>query len=316
MNNLSDNKLNNYDDEINIQEILSLLWSKKFFIGSITILFTSIFILIALMLPNIYKSQAIMLPVQDDGGMSGMLSQYSGMAGLAGISLPSESSTKSKEAIARIQSFNFFSNYFLPNIALEDLVAVKNWNPVDDKLIYDKKIYNSELGKWVRKVEFPRSNVPSSQEAYKTYREIMSISEDEKTSFVSLSIKHYSPFIAQHWVELIIEKIDLSMRDQDRNEATKSINFLNNRSPTVNYEEIKKSLSSLQQEQMKRLMMIEANENYIFKVLDSPLAPEMKSEPKRLSIVIIGTILGILLSTLFTIVYNHSSNQLFKKPQL
>ena len=99
----------------------------------------------------------------------------------------------------------------------------------------------------------------------------MRISQDKKTSFVTLSVKHESPVIAQQWVEIIMEQIDQVMRDQDRQAALQSVAYLNSIAPTVNYEEIKKALSSLQQEQMKRLMMVEANENYIFKVLESPI---------------------------------------------
>jgi LPS O-antigen subunit length determinant protein (WzzB/FepE family) len=81
----------------------------------------------------------------------------------------------------------------------------------------------------------------------------------------------------------------------------RSVEFLNSLSPTVNYEEIKKALSSLQQEQMKRLMMIEGNEDYVFKVLDSPIIPEVKSKPQRAFIVILGTFLGTMLGIILTL---------------
>ena len=96
------------------------------------------------------------------------------------------------------------------------------------------------------------------------------------------------------------------MRDQDRKAATKSIEYLNSLAPTVINEDIKKALSALQQEQMKRLMMVEANDNYVFKVLDSPIAAELKSKPRRSLIVIWGTILGMVLSALGVLVFNYT----------
>ena len=134
----------------------------------------------------------------------------------------------------------------------------------------------------------------------------MSVSKDKKTLLVTLSVKHKSPFIAQKWVEIMIDQIDQVMRDQDRRTATKSIEYLNSIAPTVNYEDIKRALSALQQEQMKRLMMVEANDNYTFKVLDSPIAPELKSQPKRSLIVILGTILGMMLSVLGALVFHYT----------
>ena len=307
MNNVPTDQLNNnYDDEIDLRELFHVLWDKIFYIGAITSIFSLISIIYALMLPNIYQSQAVMMPMEANQGMSGMLGQYSGMASLAGISLPSESGSKAQEAIARIQSFEFFSNSFLPHIKLENLMAVKKWNQASNTLTYDASAFNSESGQWVRKVKPPTSTIPSSQQAYKQYQAIMSVSEDKKTSFVTLSVEHKSPVIAQQWVEIMMDQIDQVMRDQDRQTALQSIAYLNSLAPTVNYEEISKALASLQQEQMKRLMMVEANENYIFKVLDSPIVPEMKVKPKRSLIVILGTILGMMLSVLGVLVLHYT----------
>ncbi len=306
MNNLSNDLTNkNFEDEIDLRELFYVLWEKKFYIAAITSIFALITIIYALMLPNIYKSEAIMMPV---GEMSSAgIGQYAGMASLAGITLPSSNAgSKSQEAIARVQSFEFFSNYFLPHIKLENLMAVKKWNQASNTLIYDESSFNSESRQWAQKAKPPRSIIPSSQQAYETYKGIISIAEDQKTLFVTLSVEHASPFIAQLWVEIIMDQIDQVMRHQDRQTAMKSIEYLNSLAPTVNYEEIKQALSSLQQEQMKRLMMVEANDNYIFKVLDSPIVPEVKSQPMRSLIVILGSMLGMLLSVLGVLALHYS----------
>ena len=307
MNNLPNDQLNNiYDDEIDLSELFHVLWDKIFYIGAITSVFSLISIIYALMLPNIYQSKATLMAVEQGSGMSGMVGRMSGMASLAGISLDSKSSSKDQEAIARIKSFEFFSNNFLPNIKLENLMAIKKWNQASNTITYHASDFNSDSGQWLRKAKPPRSNIPTSQEAYEEFMEIMSVNKDKKTLLVTLSVEHKSPFIAQQWVEIMINQIDQVMRDQDRQTATKSIEYLNSLAPTVNYEEIKKALSALQQEQMKRLMMVEANDNYIFKVLDSPIAPELKSKPKRSLVVIWGTILGMVLSALGVLVFNYT----------
>jgi len=247
-----------------------------------------------------------MMATEENSGISGMIGEYSGMASLAGISLPSKSGTKDQEAIARIKSFEFFSKYFLPNIKLENLMAVKKWTQASNTLTYYASDFNSESRQWVRKSKPPRSNIPSSQEAYEEFMEIMSVNKDKKTLLITLSVEHKSPFIAQQWVEIMIDQIDQVMRDQDRQTAKKSIEYLNSLAPTVNYEVIKEALFALQQEQMKRLMMVEANDNYIFKVLDSPIVPEVKSQPRRSLIVIWGTILGMMLSVLGVLGFHHT----------
>jgi len=307
MNNLPNDQLNNiYDDEIDLSALFHVLWDKIFYIGAITSIFSLISIIYALMLPNIYQSKATLMAVEQSRGMSGMVGRYSGMASLAGISLDSKSGSKDQEAIARIKSFEFFSNNLLPNMKLENLMAVKKWNQASNTLTYYAGDFNSESRQWLRKAKPPRSNIPTSQEAYEEFVEIMSVNKDKKTNLVTLMVEHKSPFIAQQWVEIMINQIDQVMRDQDRQTATKSIEYLNSLAPTVINEDIKKALSALQQEQMKRLMMVEANDNYVFKVLDSPIAAELKSKPRRSLIVIWGTILGMVLSALGVLVFNYT----------
>ena len=83
MNNLPNDQLNNYEDEIDLSELFHVLWDKIFYIGAITSIFSLISIIYALMLPNIYQSKATMMAVEQSSGLSGMVGKYSGMASLA-----------------------------------------------------------------------------------------------------------------------------------------------------------------------------------------------------------------------------------------
>jgi uncharacterized protein involved in exopolysaccharide biosynthesis len=298
---------NNIDD-MSLSDLLMILWDKKYYILIITSIFALASIVLALMLPNSYTSEALMMPNQQQSPMSSKLGEFSSIAGLAGINLPDSEVSRAQEAIARIQSFEFFSTHFLPHVNLEDLLAVKEWNPATNTLVYDKKTFNSETRQWVREVSFPRSTIPSAQESYETYTQMMHINEDKKTSFITLSYEHKSPYIAQEWVELIINKIDQSMRDREKQESTRAIQYLNTIAPTINYNEVKQSLELLQQEQIKRLMMIDSSENYVLKVLESPIAPELKSAPRRSLIVILATLSGMILSIFISLVLHFRQN--------
>ena len=141
------------------------------------------------------------------------------------------------------------------------------------------------------------------QEAYEEYLNIMSVKKNK--NFITISIKHNSPFIAQKWNKNIIENINMSMREDEKRRTSKSIEFLNEQSNKVNYSEIKKAISSLLQEQIKSLMLIEANDEYIFKVVNSPTAPELKAEPKRSLIVILAALGGFILGLLYILIVNY-----------
>ena len=294
------------NNEINVRELITILWDKKFLISCITTLFAVTAIIYSLSLPNVYESRALLAPANDSDSSMGMLQQYSSVANLAGISIGSDGAKdKSLEAIARINSFDFFSEFVLPEIALKDLMASKKWSSSSDLIEYDNKIFNSSKNIWVE-------NIPSAQEAFARYKQIMSISQDKKTQFVNISITHKSPYIAKDWVSIIVKNINMSMRDNEKNKVKKSIDFLNNQAMAVKYEEVKQSISALQQEQIKSLMLIEASEEYIFKSISTPIAPEFKSGPARSALVIAVTLLGLIFSFI-TVLINHFNNKLKNK---
>tara|TARA_A100001035_G_C27785618_1_gene504189 strand:+ start:106 stop:1017 length:912 start_codon:yes stop_codon:yes gene_type:complete len=299
---------NENTQEITLRELIDLFFNKWKFISAITLFFAVISVVYAISLPNIYTSKALLSKTNNDQSAMGMLSQFSGMASLAGISLPTDSGDRSIEAIEKVRSFEFFNNNFLPNINLHDLLAVDDWDHETNTLIYDEKSYDSKKNQWIREVSYPKKTIPSAQEAYKTYKVIMNISQDVKTSFINLTVEHRSPYIAKEWADMIISEINNNMREKDKIAALKSIDFLNNQLPTVNYAEIREAISKLQQEQMKQLMLIESNEDYILTVLDSPYASELKSSPNRALICMLITIFGFMASLLM-VVYRNSRQQ-------
>ena len=79
---------NDFDDEIDLRELFYVLLEGKWIIVSLTAFVSIIGVIYSLLLPNIYESKAMLVPVNSSSGISGALGSYSGLAGLAGISLP------------------------------------------------------------------------------------------------------------------------------------------------------------------------------------------------------------------------------------
>ena len=290
------------NDEINLAEIISILWEKKVSIFISTFFITGLVGIYAFMLPNTYTSSALLSPANKNNNTSN-LSQYAGIASLAGISIQGDSDNKSVEAIKRIQSYEFFTNFILPIIKLENLTAVKKWDPNSNNIIYDKKIFDSDIDKWI--IQNGKTLEPSSQSAFKIFRAKLGVSQEPKTGFVTISIQHNSPYIAQEWVQKVVNQINKSMRDDDKLRAINSINFLNDQTKKINYEEVRQAISSLQEEQIKSLMLIESDSDYVFKILDSPIAPEVKSKPKRVLIIILGIVFGFITSSMYALIFNY-----------
>ena len=127
-----------------------------------------LFASLSLLIPNSYKSEAMLTPEDNDSNMQ-LLRQYAGLASIAGIDLRGESDDLSEEAVERIQSFAFFNEFILPHVKKQDLIALRKWDAKTDTYIYKKRKFDADQEKWIRKVRFPKQVIPTAQEAYKKW---------------------------------------------------------------------------------------------------------------------------------------------------
>jgi len=302
---------NDFDDEIDLRELFYVLLEGKWIIVSLTAFVSIIGVIYSLLLPNIYESKAMLVPVNSSSGISGALGSYSGLAGIAGISLPSGGDEgNSAKAIQKISSLSFFENNILPNIHLPDLMAVKSWNSKTNTLTFDDSIYDTNSNTWIRDYSYPQQQIPSAQESFEVFKTAhLSLSEDKKSGFITLAIKHQSPFIAKQWVELVINQVNAFYRQKDKSESEKAVSYLNQQISITGLSEIKQVIAQLLQEETKKLTLIEANQYYVFDYIDPPAVMEKKSEPKRALICILSALLGGMLSILLVLIRHYAFNK-------
>jgi len=302
---------NDFDDEIDLRELFYVLLEGKWIIVSLTAFVSIVGVIYSLSLPNIYESKAMLVPVNSSSGIAGALGSYSGLAGLAGISLPSGGDEgNSAKAIQKISSLSFFENNILTNIYLPDLMAVKSWNSKTNTLTFDESIYDTNSNTWIRDFSYPQQQIPSAQESFKVFKTAnLSLSEDKKSGFITLSIKHQSPFVAKQWVELVINEVNAFYRQKDKSESEKAVSYLNQQISITGLSEIKQVIAQLLQEETKKLTLIEANQYYVFDYIDPPAVMEQKSEPKRALICILSALLGGMLSILLVLIRHYAIKQ-------
>jgi uncharacterized protein involved in exopolysaccharide biosynthesis len=194
--------------------------------------------------------------------------------------------------------FKFIEKYDITT----QLMAVKGWDLKSNNLIYNEDVYNSESKKWSRNVKPPLKAQPSQQEAYKVFQQLISVEQDKASSMVTISIEHYSPYVAQEWVNWIINSINQEMKSRDLLEANNSISYLNEQLEKTRISGLQEILYQLIEEQTKTIMFANVREEYVLKTIDPALVPELKSGPKRALVCVLGFILGGLLSTMVVLI--------------
>lgn len=292
------------DGELDLLELLDVILKGRVTIALVTAFFSVTMLIYSLSIPNIYKSEAKLAPVEVSSNISNLMKNYGTLASFAGVNLPNEDAdSNSVQALEKLKSLSFFENNFLPNIFLPNLMAFDSWNPSSNSIQYKNNLYDSENHIWVRKVSFPKNIIPSAQESFITFKENhFSIIEDANSGLLTLSVKHQSPYIAKNWAELIVKEINLFYRLKDKLEAQKAVNYLNEQIKETNFAEIKEVLAELLQQETQKLTLIEVNESYVFDFIDPPAVMELKSEPARALICILGALLGFILGVAITLI--------------
>lgn len=298
-----------YDDEIDLRELFSVLWAGKIPIMACVLVFALVSVSVALYLPNKYTAEAVLAPRSSGGGggLAQLASQYGGLASLAGINIgglgEGDSSAVAKEML---KTREFFSAYLYDSV-LVDLMAAESWDRDTDTVAIDDTVFDVQSKAWIRKAGPGRQVKPSVQEAHKAFVEgFLSVSEDKQTGLVTVSITHLSPSVARDWVNLLITGINEAVRARDVREAENSIEFLNEQRLKTSLVSLTEVFSELIEEQTKTVMLANASDEYVFQVIEPPVAPELKSEPSRALICVLGTMLGGMLGVVLMLIRHYA----------
>jgi uncharacterized protein involved in exopolysaccharide biosynthesis len=295
--------------EVSLKEIISVLYKRKWLIVSITLVSAIASVMFALSLPNIYTSKAKLMPNSDaSAAASSLPGSIGGLASLAGVSLGSgNSDVNTTLAIELLKSRQFLKSFVDKYDLLVPLIASTG---ADDngKLIINDALYNVDTGQWVRNVPKPKKVIPSAEEVFKHFSQILSFEQDTKTGFLTVKLSFYSPELAQQWLTLLIKEVNEYVRLHDLEEAKNSVAYLERTVEATSNTTMRNSFYRLIEEQNKKLLLSELRSEYVYKTVDPASLPEEKASPKRALICIAGTFLGALLIVFLVLVSHYTLN--------
>jgi uncharacterized protein involved in exopolysaccharide biosynthesis len=285
------------DDALAVRALFRMLWAGRWIIGAVTFAAAVISVIVALMIPNSYRAEALLAPNNQDvdGGLSGPFSQYREIASLAGFNLGAGAVDKTALGLEILKSRKFISDFIERHDLLVPLLAAKEWDYETGELVIDSRQYDMEAKRWVRTVSPPKKTIPSMQEAHEEFVDILSVSQDINSGFVTVSVEHYSPIIAKQWVDNLVEDLNSSVMRQDVAEAEQAIEYLQKQIERTSLADLHSVFFRLIEEQTKTVMLASASKEYLLKTIDPAVAPEKKSKPNRSLIVVLSALLGFLL---------------------
>jgi uncharacterized protein involved in exopolysaccharide biosynthesis len=294
-------------DEIDLFAYGKLLWRGRLFIAAFTIVCTLAAVFLAFfVLPVTYKSEAVLMPTETQGG--GML------AGLM-ASLPIPIGLPMGEKADSIMAF-------LNSRILKERLLVK----------YDllprlyKKLWNEEKMDWlVDDAEDKPTVVLALQE--EALRDISQVSQDKKTNLITISWVDEDPAFAASMLERVISELRHYLDHEYETDAKREREFVEQQlaqataelerweqrlpAPSLPLAKIQRERLAAQtvyaelRKQLALARISEAKELIRFKVLDPPLVPVKKFKPKR-ALICAMALIGSGIVAAFLVIVNHA----------
>ena len=290
-----------FEDEIDLKELVGVLWKSKFLIISLTALISISSIIISLMMTNYYTSESVL--IARDQQDSSSLSDFSGVASLVGVDLSGEGASVFK-VMEIIQSREFVRHLITFENVLPSLMAAESYDASSQQINFDPEIFDPESNTWTREPGVNGNIIPSYLEAHREYSDMLSIIKDKLTGLISIKFEHISPVFANDFLSLIIQEANNLNREIDVDATTKALTYLKGELSQTPQIEIKKSISKLIENQLETRMMASIYDDYILIPLEPPFVPDKKSRPIRSLIVILSTLIAGMLSVIYVLV-NH-----------
>jgi len=269
--------------EVDFFELWGIAWDGRWLIGIVTAVFAILSVVFVLLLPNIYRAETVLVPVQADAGLGDLSALAGRVAGLSGLTLGA-GSDMTQEALATIRS-RAFTEQFIKANGLLPLLFTDLWD--------------AKKGDWI--VTDPEDR-PTLWTGFETLDDNRSIEFDPGSGTVTLGIEWPDPALATKWVNGMVAALNRHLQQHAIDEAERNRRFLEAQIAATNVVEIREVLYRLLETQIRTIVLAQGRPEYAFKVVGPALVPEKKAKPLRSVICIAITLLGGLLATSFVLI--------------
>jgi len=291
------------EDEIDLLELAKTIWSGKKLIIWTVVIFTIATAVVSLFMTNIYTAQAVLRPAEPTqaggGKISSLAAQFGGLANLAGIAMPGASS--STELVNLLKS-NILKKNIIERYDLLPVLFPDKWD--EEKKTWKKKNSGFSLNPLalISKIKPAQPNAPKKEpgvpDTWDGIRELdkkVMINYKLKDDIITISAEFSDPDMAAKIVNYFIITLNDYMSSEAKRIANINKEYLEKQLRETNDNLIQQKIYNLIADKIEITMMAEVKENFAFKVLDPPMAPDMKSKPQRGLMVITAFIMSLFL---------------------
>jgi uncharacterized protein involved in exopolysaccharide biosynthesis len=260
-----------YTDEIDLRKLFKSLWEGRLVVILSTVFVTAASSSYALLATDFYRSQAS-VQIRDEK-RAGLASQVGGLAALAGISIGGADQNRDL-ALTALKSRAVIQR-MIEEEGLLPVLYAEDWDAANKR--------------------WQTSTPPTPWKAYDLFTsKVLRVSDDRKSGIVTISMEWKDPALAAAWVEALIARVNTFVNNATVREAEQNLKFLDQQAKATSVVELQKTIFSMMEGEIKRLMVARNPETAPLRVIDPAVVPERSVRPKRTLIAILGMLAGSL----------------------
>jgi uncharacterized protein involved in exopolysaccharide biosynthesis len=124
---------------------------------------------------------------------------------------------------------------------------------------------------------------------------------DVKTGLLTLTIAWNDPAMSAQWANGIVAMANDYIRAKAISDGERNVSYLNEQLAQSNVVAVQNSISALLENEIKKIMLARGSNEYAFKIIDAATVPERPSSPNPFVWAMVGSIAGLLLSSLIVL---------------
>ncbi len=272
------------DDEIDLLEMWGVLVKHKRMIRKYVLVTVLVVGVVTLLMPNIYKGEILLAPVQSadsQSGLSSALGSMGGLASMAGLSLSGGGTTS--EYLAVLESREFLWQFVQKN-NLMPILFESDWD--EQKKRWKDEDIEDQPGQWAAYRMLTMNGAPGIDNAQ------IEVNSDDKTGLVTVTIEWTDAALSAKWANSLIADLNRYLAKQAIDRSERNLKYLREELARTQVEEMRKALFDLIASEQKNAMLANTQRDFAFKVLDPAIEPIKKTKPKRSLLVILAAILA------------------------
>ena len=287
---VQDHALNAEDrNEISLRDLWDILWSGKWIIIAVTAMFLVGSVIYALAATEWYRAEVLLVPAEARSTPS-LGGQLSGLAALAGVSV---GGGETAEAIATLNSRELARDF----IETKDLMRV-----------ILNEAWDESLQAWRINGE---SEIPDIRDAINVFHEqVLRVRRDRESGLVTVVMEWTDPGLAAAWAKEFVRFSNERLRQRALEQAEANVAYLQGELVATGVVTLQQSIGRLLEAELQKLMLARGNEEFAFRTVDGAEIPKKRFRPRRTLMVMIGTLLGGMLSVMVVFI-RHA----FRSPQ-